>query len=408
MTTRQLPDAAVAPVGSVGQVLRLIRTGQAHSRAALASVTGLAPSTIGARVDALLSIGLLTETGRESSRGGRRARQLHLNGAAGFVAAVELGSHHARIVLADLEGRLLVDPDDVPSGIGEIPTDGDFREAVQAIWEQVAELAKLTGLSLDDLRGLVLGVPAPVAFPSQRLVTPSFQPRWHNADLGKAFSLHTQVPVRIENDVNLIALSERSLTADNSNLIAVKIGTRIGGGVIINGQLYRGAGGAAGEISHTPVHGESVIGCTCGVPNCLESVAGGGAIVARMRRAGHDIQMTSEVLDLAEHGDADAVRELRDAGAHIAHVLSAVINFFNPDELVLSGLLSTSPPLVATIRSEVFRLCLPFAAERLEILTAENPRNAELLGAIVLALDEVLDPARVDSLVRDAADAAST
>lgn len=396
----QYQDLESAP-GSAGDVLRLIRSNGVVSRSALARMTGLAPSTVSLRVDALASVGLVREIGSATPGGDRRGRRLTLDGAGGFVLAIDLGANHARIALTDLAGRDLLDSDTTGSSSPLRRTDSP-REAVLELWRRFEELVRGSDLHPSALRAIAIGVPAPVAYPEGRIVTPSFDPSWDGVVLGDLFAAHTDVPVLVENDANLIALAERSdhLDPDQSQLLAVKLGTRIGSGIIARGRLHRGVGGAAGELAHTTVDGISAIGCTCGVPNCLESVASGGAIIARLREAGHEVSSTAELLGLAAQGDPAVVEELREAGIKIGRVLGGIANFFNPKEVVLAGSMSASPPLVAAIRSELYRTCLPLVADDLEVRASRAPGDAPIRGGSVLALDEFLAPARVNELAQ--------
>ncbi|MCU1529130.1 MAG: hypothetical protein JWP75_2893, partial [Frondihabitans sp.] len=164
---------------------------------------------------------------------------------------------------------------------------------------------------------------------------------------------------------------------------------------------HRGIGGAAGEISHMAVDGVSVISCTCGVPNCLESVASGGALVASLRAQGFEAETAPDVVALGARGEPVALDALREAGMLIGQALAGVVNFFNPREVVLAGSMSASLPLVAAIRAELFQRCLPLVARDLEVRATRNPQVAGLRGATLLVLDEVLAPARIDSLLKD-------
>lgn len=401
MTDRPYQDLEWAP-GSVGDVLRLIRSHGVVSRSALARMTGLAPSTVSLRVDALSSAGLVREIGSATARTDRRARRLTLDGSSGFVLSIDLGANHVRLALTDLAGNQVLDSDKAGRSTPLPPTTSP-RTAVQELWRRFGELIEGSDLSASALRAVAIGVPAPVAYPAGRIVTPSFDPSWDGVVLADLFAEHTNVPVLVENDANLIALAERSdhLDPDQSHLIAVKLGTRIGGGIIARGRLHRGVGGAAGELAHTAVDGVSAIGCTCGVQNCLESVASGGAIVARLRNGGHDVSSTAGLLSLAAQGDPEVVEELREAGLKIGRALGGIANFFNPREVVLAGSMSASPPLVAAIRSELYRTCLPLVADDLEVRASRAPQDAPIRGASVLALDEFLAPARVNELTRD-------
>lgn len=403
MNHRHLQDADYA-AGSAGDILRLIRESDAMSRSTLARLTGLAPSTVSLRVESLLALGLVQESGSEESRGGRRARRLELVGGAGFVAAVDIGANHVRIVLSDLTGAALADSDETTEGA--MPVSDDPATTVESLWGRIMTLAESRGLDERTFRGAAISIPAPIEYPSGRIVTPSFMPTWHEADLPGLFAGYTESPVLVENDANLIALfesTERGRT-DENQLLAVKIGTRIGCGILASGRLHRGIGGAAGEISHMAVDGVSMIPCTCGVPNCLESVASGGALAASLRARGLDAESATDVVALGARGEPLALDALREAGARIGQALAGIVNFFNPREVVLAGSMSASLPLVAAIRAELFQKCLPLVAHDLEVRATRDPQVAGIRGATLLALDEVLAPARIDAQVKDGAD----
>lgn len=381
--------------GSVGDVLRLVRTGEATSRSALARVTGLAPSTVGLRVDVLSRLGLVVESGADASRGGRRARSLGIARGAGFVAALDVGAHHTQVSLTDLSGDQLA-----LRSLPAVTRDGP-REVVAFLWGELEALVRDEGLAEDRLRGLAIGLPAPIEYPSGRVVLPSFMPSWHGAVIPELFAAHTPVPVLAENDANLLALAEQQAvdrSGQQEHLLAVKLGTRIGCGIISAGRLHRGTGGAAGEISHTAVEGEASIPCICGVPDCLESVAGGGAIAARLRAKGYPVETATDVVGLGATPDAYVADVLREAGTHIGRVLASVVNFFNPGDVVLGGVMSSSAPLVAAVRAEVYQRCLPVVANDLDVRAALSPADAGVRGAARLVLEEVLAPARIQAL----------
>jgi predicted NBD/HSP70 family sugar kinase len=395
MTRPPTQNGEFAP-GSVGDVFRLIRGGVAASRSSLARVSGLAPSTISLRVDALVRLGLVSEGGDERSRGGRRARLLEVSRSAGFVAGMDVGAHHVQLALADLTGALLA-VEGIPVAIEEGPD-----AAAEHLWQALTALVAQHGLDPAQLLGLAVGLPAPIEYPTGRVVLPSFMPSWHNADLPGLFSRYTDIPVLIENDANLLALAERSETSPElDQLLAVKLGTRIGCGILSAGRLHRGVGGAAGEISHTTVDGESTISCVCGTPHCLESVASGGAIAARLAGQGYDVRTAADVVELGRAGDPEVVEVLRNAGARIGGVLATIVNFFNPRDVVLGGTMSASAPLVAAIRAELYQRCLPLVAEDLEVRAARRPSDAGVRGACHLILEEVLAPSRIDRLARE-------
>lgn len=407
MATPRFTDHAFVP-GSVGDVLRNIRAGDAVSRSSLARTMGLAPSTVSLRIEALARLGFVREDGAEESRGGRKARQLSLDPHAGFVAAAEFGANHVRVVLSDAAGRTLADASSGDGTLALLPKEKGVKATAEALWAEIMRLAEQHGLPESDFLGAAIGIPAPVEHPTGRIVTPSFMPSWHGSDFSAAFAPITDRPVLIENDANLIALGEAAEASPGggTDLLAVKIGTRIGGGIVLGGHLYRGFGGAAGELAHTAVSGESVVPCTCPVPNCLESVAGGGALVARLRASGFDVNSTSDVVALGSAGAPAATAAIREAGTRIGEVVAFLVNFLNPREVVLAGTMSASTPLVASIKAEIYQHAFPIATDRLEVRATRNPRDGAIIGARTLILDEALAPARVNALADSASAAA--
>lgn len=387
-----MSTASGAVAGTPGDIFRLLRDGAATSRSALARATGLAPSTVSLRVESLLRRGLVDEVGDEESRGGRRARRLHVNAEAGVVVGADVGSHHVRVGAADLLGQRIVTvehPLDVAAGPAVV---------VPRLWELVTATVAASGRDPARIMGFALGLPAPIDAASGRVVLPSGMPGWHLVDVAAAFAEHTPVPVLVENDANLAAVAEFGAVAVD-HLLAVKLGTRIGCGIVSEGRLHRGAGGAAGEISHVTVPGEAAIPCSCSVPNCLESVAGGGALVHRLRESGFAVERPSDVVDLAAHGEVSAVQALREAGNLIGEVLTSVVNFFNPRVVALSGAMSAAEPLVAAVRATLFARCLPLTAAVLEVRAGSAGADSGLSGALRLVADRVLAPARIDALV---------
>ncbi|XAS67646.1 ROK family protein [Micrococcaceae bacterium Sec5.7] len=393
-TFKRYAGADYAP-GSVGDIFRLIRQGVATSRSSIARLTGLAPSTVSLRVDLLGEMGLVMERGNERSNGGRRARHLRVTAGSGVVAAADVGVHHARIAISDMTGRLLAVEEEA------LNTEDGPAVTVECLWARFQRVLDRAGKTEEDMRGIAIGLPAPIEHPTSKVILPTFLPSWHKADLPRLFRVHTGLPVLIENDANLVALAECAATDNRpDHLLAVKLGTRIGCGIISAGHLHRGAAGAAGEISHISVAGTSAISCSCPEENCLESVASGGALVARLASKGFKVAGTADVVELGRNGEVQAVEALREAGTHIGSVLSSIVNFFSPQEVVLGGAMSASAPLVAALRAELFRKCLPLVADVLTVRTSNHPADAGVIGATYLILEELLAPARIEKLAR--------
>lgn len=376
---------------SPGGIFTLIRTGVCRSRADVARTTGLAPSTATARVDALIAHGYLVESGPGNSRGGRRPRQLAVNAATGAVLGVDLGARHASFALFDLAGALLA----------ERHLDMDIADGPDRIlgWiaEQAGDMVAASAADGQVLCGIGLGLPGPVDAPGRHVVSPARMPGWTGVDAAAVLAQLSGVPVVVDNDANLMALGEHvSLPDPVQHLVFVKAGSSIGCGVIAGGALHHGHGGMAGDISHVSVADAPPTVCSCGRTGCLDAVAGGAAIVANLRQAGVEVTGTRDVLALARNGHPLATQMLREAGSRTGGVLATIVNFFNPQRLVLGGTLSEAESFVAGVRSTIYTECLPMTTDRLEIVTTTTKALAGVIGAGWMVLDHLFDPNAVN------------
>ncbi|TQS41217.1 ROK family protein [Cryptosporangium phraense] len=372
--------------------MRLVRSGQASSRSDIARITHVSASTAATRVEALIDIGLLHETGAGRSRGGRRPRRLELRTDAGVVAAADLGANHATLALFDFGGALLEERS-LPMDIADGP-----ERVLGWVVEQVRALRTASDA---PLAGLTVGVPGPVDFRAGRVVSPSRMPGWNGADVPALTKALVDVPVLVENDANLMALGEFSAAPDGcEHLVFLKAGSGIGCGVIASGALHRGARGAAGDISHAPVSDQQDVPCSCGRNGCLDAVASGAALARKLAEAGFDVQGTAGVVEIAKNAEPVSARMFRDAGRATADVLATIVNFFNPDTLVLGGQLSQAEPYVASIRSTLYERCLPMAVEKLTITPSRAGRRTGVIGGGQLMLEHLFDPNRVNALAQ--------
>jgi len=355
--------------------VRLVATGRAESRAELARLSGLAASSVSLRVEQLIDAGLFAEEGAGASRGGRRPRRLRLAREAGVFLVADLGAHHARLAAADLAGT--------PLAVADLACDiavGPER-TLTAVVESLRALAREHGLHDVPVRGVGIGLPGPVDPATGQVVSPSRMPGWNDFPVRDFVTGHTGVPALVENDANLMAVGEhRGSWPALDNVMVIKLGSGIGCGVIVAGRLHRGRG-AAGDISHVRILSEATVDCSCGHPDCLEAHASGAALAASLAAQGIAVEHPSQIVDLVADGVPQATSAVRTAGRLIGDVLTALVNFFNPDALVIGGSLSNAEPLVATIRGVIYERCLPLATRNLEIATSRAGRDASVLGA---------------------------
>jgi predicted NBD/HSP70 family sugar kinase len=229
-------------------------------------------------------------------------------------------------------------------------------------------------------------------------------PGWNEYPIPEFFAGRYDATVYVDNDVNVMALGEqRSAFASTDYLLFVKVGTGIGCGIIAQGRLHRGARGSAGDIGHIRVSGHEDAGCRCGNSACLEAVAGGGALARRLSELGFAAESGSDVVALVQGGNTQALRLVREAGRLIGEVLASLVNFFNPEVIVVGGVLAKiHDHLLAGIRETVYRRSLPLATHHLAIVPTRTGAGAAALGAGILAIEHFLAPDNVNRLVNDA------
>ncbi|MGN9785767.1 ROK family transcriptional regulator [Nonomuraea sp. ZG12] len=378
--------------GSPGDVLTLISAGFATTRSDLARLTGLARSTIAQRVDALIERGLVEETESGESTGGRPPRQLRLHTEQHAFAGVDLGATHCRIALMDMSGDVLASCED-PLLIGDGP-----EPVLAHVDGRLDRLLAEAGRPRSALRAIGMGVPGPVEYATGRPNNPPIMPGWNDYPIPEYFA---DAAVLVDNDVNVMALGEqRNAFADTQHLLFVKVGTGIGCGIVAEGRLHRGAQGSAGDIGHIRVNGHDAAGCRCGNSACLEAVAGGAAVARRLTELGIAAETGADVVALVQAGNTQALRLVREAGRLIGEVLASLVNFFNPEVIVIGGALSrVHEHLLAGIRETVYRRSLPLATHHLSIVPSRMGINAAALGAGMLAIEHYLSPDNVNRIV---------
>ncbi|WP_205779890.1 ROK family transcriptional regulator [Micromonospora ureilytica] len=377
--------------GGPRELLRWVATGAAVSRADLSRLSGLSPSTVSQRVEALISQGLLEETGAGRSRGGRRPRQLAVPTGGAVVGAIDLGAHHARVGTLDLSGRV-VQARTLPVRIEDGP-----EAVLGALLAEVTTLvggdsaASADGSAADALRGVGIGIPGPVQHSTGRIVSPSRMPGWNGFDVAAFCAGRVDVPVIVDNDANLMALgAHRTAHSELDHAVYIKAGTGIGSGVISSGRLHRGAQGSAGDISHCRVVADPAPPCTCGNAGCLEAVASGAALVTALRGQGVQVSDLTGVIRLIDDGDRQATALARQAGRAVGEILAVVVNFFNPQVVAIGGRLADCEPLLASMRATLYERCLPLATQTLLIERVAAGQDVGITGAAHLVIDHVV------------------
>lgn len=231
-------------------------------------------------------------------------------------------------------------------------------------------------------------------------------PGWDGVPISEAFAGEYEAPVFVDNDVNLMALGEHrdGVGRGEDDVLFVKIGTGIGGGIIADGHLQRGSQGCAGDIGHICVDPDGPV-CLCGNKGCLEAMAAAPAIAAKAKRYAEEglspvlreafdergALTARNVGEAASLGDYHALQIIRESGRLVGQVLAILVSTLNPSLIVVGGgVANIGDSLLAEIRTAVYRRSLPLDTRDLPIVLSELDREAGVTGASVLAVEGVL------------------
>ncbi len=385
--------SAGAPIPGAGDIFQILRDGTARTKAELAALTGLARSTVSSRVDALLAAGLLAPAGEAASTGGRPPARIAFNPRAGVILAVDLGATHATVAIADLSGEILASrthPQDIAAG--PVPV-------LESVIAEGAAMLADSGIGEEVLAGVGIGVPGPVEHSTGRPTNPPIMPGWDRFDIPAFVRRRFDVPVLVDNDVNILALGEQAVSWPHvADLIFVKVSTGIGSGIISGGTLQRGAQGSAGDLGHVQVPFSHDSPRPAGDERDLEAIASGTAIAAALRADGVDAPDGAAVVDLIRAGHTAAIDAARQAGREVGEVLATVVNLLNPSIIVVGGSVARAGEhLLAGVREIVYRRSIPLATQHLAIVQSRAGATAGVLGAAIMVIQQILAPAAVDA-----------
>jgi len=312
-------SAVLAQIGALGP----------KSRADLSRLLDVSPALITKVTRKLIADGLLIELDNSPSRGGRPARLLGLRTEAGRAIGVKVADDHLTFVEVGIGGNIARSATE--------PFDAAASSAVSS-------LAKLLRSFIEKaesgpILGVGVGVPGNVVDQDAGIVD-STQLGWNGVQLGNALRHELELPVLIDNNVNALTFAERlhGKAQGRENVLITTIGTGIGAGIIAGGVVIRGHSGGAGEIGHIPVI-EDGPECQCGARGCLEALISQAAIVEQARS--DDVIAADQGIDVlrdkANQGDGEAKEFFARAGLLLGRTLAGVVNFFDPEIVIVLG-----------------------------------------------------------------------
>jgi predicted NBD/HSP70 family sugar kinase/biotin operon repressor len=365
------------------ELLDALRRRGSASRAELARLTGLSRSTVSTLVSDLQASGLVVERehAQRPPQQGRPPTLLTLDRSAGLILGIDFGHEQVHVAIADLSRTILAER------VEALDVDHDAGEALAAAVALTEDAVAAASLDAGRILCAGVGLSGPINRATGMVHAGKILPGWDGIRPVAALSQRLDVPVHLDNDANLGALAEVTLGAGVGarDAVYLMVSGGIGAGLILGGELYRGTGGTAGELGHVLVDEAGPI-CRCGNRGCLETYAGGPAIVELLRPS-HGADLTlARVIALAAGGDSGARRAIADAGRVLGRSVAAIVNAFNPELIVVGGSVGAAGDvLLDPLREAVHRYAIPSAAEDVRIARGVLGDRAEVLGALELA-----------------------
>jgi glucokinase len=309
-----------------------------------------------------------------------------------FVFAADLGGTHLRTAAVDRDGKIYCRRTQ-PTPQNDEP-DEIVRVLISGVRECEREIAELGGV----ISAGSIAVPGTVDVPAGVVVKVPNVPSMDGFRLAAALESELEWPVTLENDANAAAVGEmwRGSGQGHSAIICVTLGTGVGGGIILDGELWRGANGSAGEIGHIAIDPFAGVSCSCGGQGCLEVYASATAIVRMTGEAIsrypnsiiHDTgQITAkEIYEAGKEGDELALEVFRQMGIYLGIGLASLINLLNPEVIIIGGGLANGWELFEKhMQQQVIERAFPIPAASVKIVRAQCGDDAGLLGAAWLA-----------------------
>ena len=369
------------------------------SRVQLSQHMNLSRAAVTQIVNDLIECGVISEASIRSTTAGRPPITLQINPQRGYVAGIDMGATHLSIMIANCAAHVIKERE-VPFNIAEGPE--ICLDKADVLLREVVESA---GIQFKDVLAIGAGVPGPILAEAGIVVAPPIMPGWDGFPIRTTLEKRWDCPISLNNDAELGAVGEWAYGSGRSvhNLAYIKVGTGVGAGLLLDGHIYRGATGSAGEIGHLTVDINGIM-CTCGNRGCLETIASGRAISRRGQEAVASHQQTqlayikpeeeltaSDVAMAARRGDLIAQQIITEAAKQLGIAIAGLVNLINPNMVVVGGgVAQIGDFFLEPVRRAVLQRSLPASAQTVRITTALLGRRSISMGAVVQAISIAL------------------
>ncbi|MGD0574674.1 MAG: ROK family transcriptional regulator [Anaerolineales bacterium] len=401
MPEKKTLDQTLVRESNLSSTLRLIHNEAPLSRAQLATRTGLNKSTVSSLIEELLDRKLIHETGMSSVGTGRPATMLEINPQAGCIIGVEFGVDFVSVGLANFVGQVLWRQ----VGVAD-PAEAQDTTLAQAL-ELVSAAIVAARSESQQILGLGLALPGMVDLDKGVLIFAPYL-NWHDVPMRHIFSERTGLKIFVENDANAAAVAENlfGVARQSRDFVFVYAGVGIGGGIFLNGRLYRGKGSCAGEIGRSPIMSGSFQASESDHRGLWETYANQNSVIQRVKARldpGRSSLVQGLVLEpnapfsisaieqAADGGDEIALEALAETGVAMGQGFATLVNFLNPEKIILGGPLSiVGKYLLPSLKKTVNQYSLPEIGQQVEVVVSEFGLDASLIGAIAIVVEDVL------------------
>ena len=372
--------------GNLARVLDVLRSHGPLARTDIVRAVGLSRATVSTLLTELLDRGLVREgvDNRRVGSGGRPPAMVDLEPTAAAGVGVDIGRTHVRVVVADLGLNVLAED------VQRVDVPDHPQEALKLVGQMTTALLKQAGVERSELLGVGVGLPGPVDRVTGRLGSATILPGWVGLAPRAELERRLRSPVLVENDANLGALAEGLLGAGRGSkvLVYVKAAAGVGAGLLVDGRLFRGASGTAGEIGHTTLANSG--------PVCRAATAAASSRSRARPRCSHrwrprvcSSKASRICCDWRTTATPVRVASIADAGEHIGLAVANFVTLIDADRVVVGGELGAAGELlVGPLRYAARSAAVTTAGSSIEIVAGELGERAEVLGAVVLVLRE--------------------
>jgi glucokinase-like ROK family protein len=362
----------------------------------LSKIIHMSTPTITRAIDELIESGYLIEEGIGTSSGGRRPNLFGLNPSARYVLGVDISRYHIRLGLFNFANQPVVPIKEVDEGL---EVSKDFMKSLK---DSVNDFITETGIDKTKLMGIGIALPGLIDLHTGI----SYSYLQDEKPAAIQFENIFEYPVFVENDTKVMALGEQAfgLAQGKQNVLCLNIGSGIGLGMILNGQLYKGNSGFSGEFGHIQVDPDGQL-CYCGKIGCLETIASGTTMIKRARKEISDGATTvirtmveddfskitiETVLQAAQRGDQFAIGLLASIGEHLGRGIAVLIHLFNPELIIIGGELTKAENyIVDPIQQNLNKFTIAKIRRDAQIITSSLGQNAGLMGTVAMVMNKV-------------------